>query len=118
MSDIGVPLSTMITCMPISELNKLDIYRTFASCKPPDGLLADRIVFILTWILVNIELEEAESSEELVVFRSHIHSQLRSYLLQHRGNNVQAHLANIYNCIKVLPRLAEVFASMRLSSSG
>ena len=107
----------MITCMPISELKKLDIYRTFASCKPPDGLLADRIVFILTWILVNIELEEAESSEELVVFRGKIHSQLRSYLTQHRGHSVQSNLANIYNCIKVLPRLAVVFASLRLSGS-
>ena len=110
---LGVPLSTMITCMPISELKKLDIYRTFASCKPQDGLLADRIVFILTWILVSIELEEGESSEELVVFRGHIQSQLRSYLAQHRANTIQTNLANIYNCIKVLPRLAEVFASMR-----
>ena len=111
---LGVPLSTMITCMPISELKKLDIYRTFASCKPIDGLLADRVVFILSWILVNIEDDLLEPSEHLVRFRHKVQSMLRSYLHQHRGAaSVQSDLATIYNCINILPSIAEVFATMR-----
>ena len=116
-SSPGVPLSTMITCMPISELNKLDIYRTFASCKPQDGLLADRVVFILSWILVNIEDEALQPSPQLVSFREKIHSLLLSYLQQERGENVQADLATIYNSIKILPIIGQVFATMRDSVS-
>ena len=107
----------MITCMPISELNKLDIYRTFASCKPQDGLLSDRVVFILAWILVNIEDEDLQPSDHLVEFRNKVHCLLRSYLQQHRGTDVQSDLAVIYNCFKALPRIAEVFATMRESAS-
>ena len=109
----GVPLSTMITCMPISELNKLDIYRTFASCKPQDGLLADRVVFILSWILVSTEDDGLQPSPQLVSFREKTHSLLMSYLHQHRGPDVQLDLATIYNAIKILPRIGQVFATMR-----
>ena len=101
----------MITSSPLSELDKLELYKTFTQCKSADGLLADPIIFCLVVILILLTPVHSHSA----ISRAHdkYKSLLRLYLQQQRGCDVTPDMSRIQSCVKMLPTLAELFASMR-----
>ena len=106
----------MITSSPLSELDKLELYKTFSQCKSADGLLADPIVFCLVLILIlltpvnnNNNGVSGSGSDAHVKYES----LLRKYLQQQRGCDVTPDMVRIQSCVSMLPTLAELVASMR-----
>jgi len=108
----GVPLSTMITSSPLSELNKLELYRYFSMCSPPDGLLADQGTFCLTLLLILLTPFHSSTSP---IYKAQVKYEtlLMSYLKFKRGKDIQGDLNTIFACIKKLPVLAELFVKMK-----
>ena len=104
----------MITRSPLSELNKLELYRTLTSCKSPDGLLADTVVF--TFSLLLILLSPASSltvSPQVRAAHAKYETMLVHYLKQQRGEDVDADMKTIYACMETLPKLSNIFENLR-----
>ena len=117
---IGVPLSTMITSSPLSELKKLELYRTFSYCKPLDGLLSDSVVFYLTLLIILLTPEKKFSNQcnvSVSKAQNRYESLLMNYLQQQRGPDIQSDMNIIYNCIQNLPKIAYIFGSMQKTDS-
>ena len=102
----------MITSSPLSELNKLELYRYFSMCSPPDGLLADQGTFCLTLLLI---LQTPFHSSTSPIYKAQVKYEtlLMSYLKFKRGKDIQGDLNTIFACIKKLPVLAELFVKMK-----
>ena len=106
----------MITCSPLSELNKLDLYRTLSCCKSQDGLLADTVVFTFSLLLILLTPPPASSWIMFPGVKAAHHKYetlLMKYLKQQRGPNIESDLKTIHNCVETLPKLANIFQHLQ-----
>ena len=116
----GVPLSTMITSSPLSELKKLELYNTFSCCKSQDGLLSDSVVFYLTLLIILLTPDDKFSNQldvSVTKVQNRYETLLMNYLQQQRGPNIDSDMKIIYNCIQNLPKIAYIFGSMQKTDS-
>ena len=112
----GIPISTMITRSPLSELNKLELYRTLTSCKSPDGLLADTVVFTFSLLLILLSPPPASSwtvSTQVRSAHSKYETMMVKYLRQQRGQDIDADMKTIYACMETLQKISNIFETLR-----
>ena len=112
----GVPLSTVITSSPLTELSKLDLYRTLASAKPQDGLLADSVVFCLTLLIILLAPApgcSAYARDTAARALNKYESLLLQYLQTERKLGVDTDMKTVYSCINILPKMARIFSSLQ-----
>lgn len=112
----GIPISTMITRSPLSELNKLELYRMLTTCKSPDGLLADTVVFTFSLLLILLSPTPASSwtvSYQVKSAHNKYETMLVKYLRQQRGQDIDADMKTIYACMETLQKLSNIFETLR-----
>lgn len=109
----GLPLSTMVTHMPLSEVEKLELYKNLMCCVMT--VVTDRTVFILMWLIIVFSQDEGEHNGGVLRIKNSFVTMLMRYLLQKRGTNIDTDMNMVYNCIAALPRIAKSFTKIKES---
>eukprot|EP00092_Neocalanus_flemingeri_P008765 GFUD01009438.1.p1 GENE.GFUD01009438.1~~GFUD01009438.1.p1 ORF type:complete len:150 (-),score=17.59 GFUD01009438.1:32-481(-) len=107
----GLPLSTMVTYMPLSNEEKLELYKNLMSCVMT--VVTDKTVFILMWLIIVFSQDEGDLNGTPLRIKNSFVTMLMRYLLQKRGTNIDTDMNMVYNCIGVLPRIAKTFTRIK-----
>ena len=99
--------------MPLSEVEKLELYKNLMSCTV--SLLADRTVFILMSLIIIFSQDEGEQIGGIVKVKNNFVTMLMRYLLQKRGTDIDSDMNMVYNCINALPTIGRSFAKIKES---
>ena len=97
----------MVTHMPLSEMEKLELYKNLMSCMVM--VLKDRTVFILVSVIIILSDEENACVLRL---KNGFVTLLRKYLLSKSENNIEETMNMIFACINTLPVIRESFAKI------
>jgi len=101
----------MVTHMPLSEVEKLELYKNLMSCVT--SIIKDRTVFILMWLIIIFSQDEGDLNTSPLRIKNSFVTMLMRYLLQKRGTNIDTDMNMVYNCIGALPRIAKSFTRMK-----
>jgi len=107
----GLPLSTIVTHMPISEVEKLELYKNLMSCMMT--VVKDRTVFVLMWLIIIFSQEEDTASPTVLKINKSFSTMLRRHLIQQQSKDVDSEMNIIYTCIGYLPTLKTSFEKIR-----
>ena len=103
----------MVTHMPRSEVEKLELYKNLMCCVMT--VVTDRTVFILMWLILIFSQDEGEHNGGVLRIKNSFVTMLMRYLLQKRGTNIDTDMNMVYNCIAALPRIAKSFTKIKES---
>jgi len=80
----GLPLSTMVTHMPLSEEDKLELYKNLMSCVMQ--VLGDRTVFILMWLIIIFSQDEGDMNAVPLRIKKQFCDNVDEILAAKKGN--------------------------------
>ena len=101
----------MVTHMPLSEVDKLELYKNLMSCVMT--VVTDRTVFILMWLIIIFSQDEGEQNGAPLRIKNSFVTMLMRYLLQKRGTNIDTDMNRVYNCIAALPGIDKSFTRVK-----
>jgi len=109
----GLPLSSMVCNMTLSEVDKLELYKNLMSCTV--SLLGDRTVFILMTLVIIFSQDKGEQVGGIRKVKNNYLTMLMRYLLQKRGTDIDIDMNMVYSCIAALPTIGRSFAKIKES---